>query len=50
MKLHRPRAYRYQVAEPRRFRPMLNRYGFQVIGVACVVGRYAYCVKWAWAR
>ena len=49
-KFHRPEFYRYVVAEPRRFRFMLNRYGWQVIGVVCVLGRFAYCVKWAWAR
>lgn len=47
---HRPEFYRYHVSEPRRFYLMLNRYGWQVIGVACVLGRFAYCIKWAWAR
>jgi hypothetical protein len=50
--LHRPQAYRYEVSEvvQRRLpRATLNRYGWSVIGVAVVVGRYAYCLKWAWA-
>ena len=49
-KFHRPEFYRYRVAKPRRFYFMLNRYGLQVIGVACVLGKFAYCVKWGWAR
>ena len=38
--------YRYAVANPG-IRIMLNRYGWKVIGVAVVIGRFAYCVKWA---
>lgn len=49
-KFHRPEFYRYRVSQPRRFYFMLNRYGWQVIGVACVLGRFAYCIKWARAR
>jgi hypothetical protein len=43
-------AYRYEVSTVvrRRWpRAALNRYGWKVIGVAVVVGRYAYCLKWA---
>lgn len=47
--LHRPRAYRYLVAEPG-LHLTLNRYPGAVIGVAFVAGRYAYCLKWADAR
>lgn len=50
---HWPQVYRYEVsAVVRRRAPRLklNRYGWQIIGVAVVVGRFAYCVKWAWAR
>jgi hypothetical protein len=46
---HWPKFYRYRVADPG-FRPVLNRYPGVVIGVGLVVGRYVYCVKWAWAR
>lgn len=46
---HRPQLYRYPVADPG-FRAVLNRYPGAVIGVALVAGRYAYCVKWGWAR
>jgi hypothetical protein len=52
VRFHRPRAYRYEVStvvQRRTPRATLNRYGWQVIGVALVVGRYAYCLKWAWA-
>jgi len=42
---HFPRLYRYQVADPG-LRLALNAYGRAVIGVALVIGRYAYCVKW----
>jgi hypothetical protein len=49
VKLHALRAYRYEVACPAERRAMLNRYGWQVIGVALVIGRYAYCLKWAQA-
>ncbi|MEV0085242.1 hypothetical protein [Saccharopolyspora sp. NPDC050642] len=46
---HWPRFYRYQVAEPGvRFKT--NRYPGAWIGVAVVIGRYAYCIKWADAR
>lgn len=38
--------YRYKVANPG-LRLVLNRYGWKVIGIALVVGRFAYCVKWA---
>ena len=46
---HRPRVYRYVVADPG-FRLRQNRYGSALIGLALVGGRYAYCVKWADAR
>lgn len=46
---HRPHAYRYRVADPG-LRLALNRYPGAVIGVALVIGRYAYCVKWADAK
>lgn len=49
-KPHRPKLYRYRVANPG-FRAMWNRYENQfsraTIGLAVVIGRYAYCVKWA---
>lgn len=47
MSLHRMRFYRYEVGCPKAFRVVLNRYSWRVIGLAFVVGRYAYCVKWA---
>jgi hypothetical protein len=48
MRWHRPTLFRYQVAEPARFRPVLNRYpGHAVMGVGVVCGRYVYCVKWS---
>lgn len=44
---HWPRAYRYRVAHPG-LRAMRNKYtGYRAIGLAVVVGRYAYCLKWA---
>lgn len=49
---HRPTFYRYKVADSG-FRAVRNRYtegGSITIGWAVVVGHYAYCVKWAWAR
>ena len=46
---HRPRIYRYVVADPG-FRLVPNRYGDALIGFALVAGRYAYCAKWADAR
>jgi hypothetical protein len=48
-KLHRPKFYRYRVAEPR-WRVGWNRYPGQVIGVGFVAGRFAYSVKWGSAR
>lgn len=48
MTFHRPQFYRYLVAFPG-LRAGLNRYGWKVIGVSIVVGRFAYCAKWAWA-
>jgi hypothetical protein len=47
VRFHAPRAYRYDIAYPAERRAMLNRYGWQVIGVAVVIGHYAYCLKWA---
>ncbi|NUS78495.1 MAG: hypothetical protein HOV70_20170 [Streptomyces sp.] len=50
---HRPRFYRYRIADdlPGTPRVMWNRYENQfsraTIGIAFIVGRYAYCVKWA---
>lgn len=54
---HWPRFYRYKVAD-RRLQLAANRYppapsrtrGSAWIGLALVMGRYAYCVKWADAR
>lgn len=46
---HRPRFYRYRVACPG-FRCGWNRYPSAIIGWYLVLGSYAYCVKWAWAR
>jgi hypothetical protein len=52
MTFHRPKAYRYEVSEvvQRRLpRAALNRYPGAIIGVSVVAGRFAYCLKWAWA-
>lgn len=38
--------YRYEVAFPRRFAVVPNRYPGRAIGVAVVVGRWAYCLRW----
>jgi hypothetical protein len=46
---HRPRFYRYRLADPG-LRVALNRYGTLVIGIAFVIGRHAWCVKWAKAK
>jgi len=49
---HKPRLYRYEVStvvRRRTPRAVANRYGRAVIGLAAIVGRYAYCVKWAHA-
>ena len=50
---HLPVFYRYRVAEPG-LRIRRNRYsgrdGAATIGLALVIGAYAYCVKWADAR
>jgi hypothetical protein len=50
---HWPKFYRYLVAFPG-LRAAWNRYdgqfGSATIGTAVVVGRYAYCVKWADAK
>jgi hypothetical protein len=50
MTLHKPQAYRYEVAEDvqRRVLPRfrLNRYGWQVIGATMIVRRFAYCLLW----
>lgn len=46
---HWPRFYRYRVAD-HGCRVTWNRYAGSVpIGLAVVVGRYAYCLKWAQA-
>jgi len=53
MDWHRPRFYRYEVSrviQRRLPRVGLNTYPGAVIGAAVVVGRFAYCVKWGWAR
>jgi hypothetical protein len=51
MRLHAPLLYRYKVAASRRVpRVRLNRYGWRAIGAYAVVGRFAYCVKWAGLR
>jgi hypothetical protein len=55
-KYHRPKFYRYRIADelPGTPRATWNRYENQfsraTIGLAIVVGRYAYCVKWASAE
>jgi hypothetical protein len=46
-KLHRPRFYRYRVAEAG-IGVRWNKYSDHApIGVAVTIGRFAYCVKWA---
>lgn len=53
MKMHALVAYRYEIStvvRRRLPRLVLNRYGWQVIGVAVSVGPRAYCLKWASAR
>lgn len=58
--LHKPKFYRYEVADPG-FRFGFNKYGpfgdrdvevFRTafIGWYAVLGRYAYCVKWGSAK
>lgn len=48
---HRPRFYRYLVStQVRGFRISRNYYPGAWIGMAIVIGSYAYCVKWGWAR
>ena len=42
----RPRMRRYQVAHPG-YRFVLNTYPGSVIGVAVVLGRWAYSLQWA---
>jgi hypothetical protein len=53
-KMHWPKAYRYKVPPREGARFMWNRYeaeiGRATIGCAVVVGRYAYCLKWADAK
>lgn len=52
MTWHRPTAYRYEVStvvQRRLPRVGLNRYPGAIIGLAVIVGRFAYCIKWAWA-
>ena len=48
---HWPKLYRYTVGTPGFRRPKWNQYhtgrGRQRIGAYVVLGRYAYCVKWA---
>jgi hypothetical protein len=46
-RFHLPRFYRYVVGSPRWFRLGLNQYPHHTIGACVVVGRWAYCVKWA---
>jgi hypothetical protein len=47
---HRPEFYRYEVSRPG-FRIGPNHYGWRrIIGAYVVIGRFAYCVKWAWAK
>lgn len=52
-KYHRPKFYRYRIADDLSGKPRAtwNRYENQfsrvTIGLAVIVGRYAYCVKWA---
>lgn len=55
--MHWPRFYRYKVAADASRGMMLNQYGkpergenIVTIGIAAVIGEYAYCVKWAHAR
>lgn len=51
---HWPKFSRYRVADPARFRWTWNEYHSKTsrarIGLAVVVGHYAYCVKWADSR
>lgn len=45
---HRPRAYRYRVADDvTGTYAMWNRSLGIRIGIAVVIGHYAYCLKWA---
>ncbi|MGV9755421.1 hypothetical protein ACWDUC_06235 [Streptomyces tricolor] len=50
---HWPKVYRYRAA-PGGARAMWNRYANSAsratIGLAVVMGKYAYCLKWAQAR
>lgn len=46
---HRPNLYRYRVAHPG-IRIGWNRYPGVKIGAYVVIGQYAYCIKWGWAR
>lgn len=51
IQFHLPRFYRYRVAKPGlRTGPNLYRRPLRWIGWYVVIGRYAYCVKWGWAR
>lgn len=45
-KWHRPKVYRYRVGAPG-YRAGWNSYPHHRIGAYVVVGRWAYCVKWA---
>ncbi len=53
---HWPKLYRYRIADDLAGTPRAtwNRYENQfsraTIGLAIIVGRYAYCVKWADSR
>lgn len=50
---HRPTFYRYTVADPGlrvRRNGYANQHSAVTIGLAVVIGRKAYCVKWATAR
>jgi hypothetical protein len=49
IKFHRPTFYRYVVADPGT-RICLNRYPGAWVGTAVVIGQFAYCTKWGWAR
>lgn len=44
-RLHRPKFYRYRVADPG-LGFVWNRYPGAVIGAALRIGAHAYCVKW----
>jgi hypothetical protein len=46
-KFIKPRLIRYQVADPKRFKFLWNRYDTATIGAAIVIGKYCYGINWA---